>query len=85
MKAADKQSLQTRVRDLVEKPRVQNAIMILIVINAIILGLETVPEAMAAYGDILLAVDQFILGIFVIEVLLRIFAHRFAFTANICG
>lgn len=53
--------------------------MVLIVINAIILGLETVPSVMSSYGSILLAVDHFILGIFVIEILLRIFAHRLGF------
>ena len=53
--------------------------MALIIVNAIILGLETVPEAMAAYGPLLLAVDKVILGIFVVEILLRIFVYRLAF------
>ncbi len=53
--------------------------MALIVINAIILGLETVPAVMAAYGEILIAVDHAILAVFVVEILLRIFAHRLAF------
>jgi voltage-gated sodium channel len=34
---------------------------------------------MKAYGSILLGVDHFILGVFVIEILLRIYAHRLAF------
>jgi len=63
----------------VEQPRVQQAIMALIILNAIILGLETVPAAMQSYGPLLLAVDRAILGIFVVEILLRIFAHRLAF------
>jgi voltage-gated sodium channel len=67
------------VQNWIESPKIQNLIMLLIVINAIILGLETVPEAMAAYGGILLGVDHFILGVFVIEILLRIYAHRMAF------
>ena len=53
--------------------------MFLIVVNAIILGLETVPAAMEGYGEILLAVDHVILGVFVVEILLRIYAHRLAF------
>ena len=53
--------------------------MFLIVVNAIILGLETVPAAMEGYGAILLAVDHVILGVFVVEILLRIYAHRLAF------
>jgi voltage-gated sodium channel len=67
------------IRDWVEGPKVQNSIMALIVINAIILGLETVPAAMDNYGMYLLALDRLILGIFVIEIGLRIFAHRLGF------
>jgi voltage-gated sodium channel len=72
-------SLQTRVRTWVEQPRVQTGIMALIVINAAILGLETDDSIMAQYGDFLLAVDQVILAVFVIEIALRIFAHRLRF------
>ena len=57
----------------------QNFIMGLIVINAIVLGLETVPSAMQNYGAILLVTDSVILGVFVVEILLRLFAHRLAF------
>ena len=71
--------LREEVRRRVESPWVQKAIMVLIMINAVILGLETVPAAMRDYGDILLAVDQVILGVFVIEILLRIYAHRLSF------
>ncbi|MFT4942066.1 MAG: voltage-gated sodium channel [Paraglaciecola sp.] len=63
----------------IEAPKTQYSIMLLIVINAVILGLETVPAAMQNYGSILLAADHFILGVFVIEILLRIYAHRLAF------
>jgi len=58
---------------------VQNSIMVLIVINAIILGLETVPSAMDNYGTLLLTLDHLILGVFVVEIMLRIFAHRLGF------
>jgi voltage-gated sodium channel len=71
--------MRAAIQNWIESPKIQNLIMLLIVINAIILGLETVPEAMAAYGSILLGVDHFILGVFVIEILLRIYAHRLAF------
>ena len=67
------------VRNWVESPLIQNCIMTLIVINAIVLGLETVPSVMQDYGVILLATDSVILGVFVVEILLRLFAHRLAF------
>jgi voltage-gated sodium channel len=71
--------LQEAIRSRVESPPMQKFIMFLIVINAVILGLETVPAAMADYGTILLAIDHAILSVFVIEILLRIYAHRLAF------
>jgi voltage-gated sodium channel len=71
--------LRGAIRRRMESPRVQYLITLLIVINAIILGLETVPQAMEHYGAFLLAVDHFILSVFVIEILLRIYAHRLAF------
>lgn len=74
-----KPGLRRAVRRRMESSRVQYFITLLIVINAIILGLETVPLAMERYGAFLLAVDNFILGVFVIEILLRIYAHRLAF------
>ena len=82
MKTTDDSSSQppdAASRHWVERPRVQQAIMALIIINAIILGLETVPAVMASYGEILLTVDKIILGVFVIEILLRIIAHRLRF------
>jgi voltage-gated sodium channel len=59
--------------------RIQNGIMLLIVINAIILGIETVPSAMQSYGTFLMAADHIILGVFVIEISLRIFVYRLDF------
>ena len=78
--AEDRQSgLRAAIRRRVESPGIQNFIMVLIVINAVILGLETVPAAMANYGQILVTIDHLILGVFVVEILLRIYAHRLAF------
>jgi voltage-gated sodium channel len=71
--------LQAAIRRRLENARVQQFIMLLIIVNAIILGLETVPAAMAQYGSLLVAVDQLILAIFVVEIVLRIYAHRLRF------
>ncbi|MCP5151489.1 MAG: ion transporter [Ectothiorhodospiraceae bacterium] len=67
------------LRRLVEHPRFQQAIIALIVVNAVILGLETSPTVMAAIGPTLIAVDHAILAVFVLELGLRIAAHRGAF------
>ncbi len=71
--------LQTAVRRGVENSRVQNFIITLIVINAIILGLETEPGIVKRHGELLTALDQAILCVFVVEIALRIFAHRLGF------
>jgi len=78
-KPNEQSSLQARVRAWIEQPRIQNCIMVLIVINAIILGLETEASIMASVGEILVAMDHVILTVFVVEILLRIYAHRFSF------
>ena len=59
----------------IEDSRVQNFILALIVVNAVILGLETVPDVMRRYGQILIAVDRVILTIFVVEIVMRIYLH----------
>jgi voltage-gated sodium channel len=68
-----------KVRRWVEKPGVQSFIMGLIVINAAILGLETDASVMARFGEILLVLDQAILGVFVVEIALRIYANGLRF------
>ncbi|MEZ5788507.1 MAG: ion transporter [Xanthobacteraceae bacterium] len=67
------------VLELVESRLFTRTIIGLILINAVILGLETSPAMMARHGPALIAADQVILGIFVVELSLRMFAHRGAF------
>ena len=72
----DRSGLQVRVGSWVGSPLVQNFVIALIVVNAVVLGLETEPEAMRRFGQILIVLDQAILGVFVVEIGLRIYAHR---------
>jgi voltage-gated sodium channel len=58
---------------------VQNFLIVLIVVNAIILGVETNREVMAAIGPELLLVDHVILWIFIAELTLLIAARRLQF------
>ncbi|MEZ5569889.1 MAG: ion transporter [Halioglobus sp.] len=67
------------LKNLVESRRFEWAITVLIVINAITLGLETVPAAMAVAGPVLLLLDKLILGVFTLEVLARMVVYRGAF------
>jgi voltage-gated sodium channel len=68
-----------RLARWIAQPRVENAVIALIVVNAIILGLETSPRIMAQWGTLLEALDAVILAVFVAEIVLRIAAHRAAF------
>jgi voltage-gated sodium channel len=58
------------------RPSVQSAIMALIVLNAITLGLETSARAMAAFGEVLIALDRLFLCLFTLEIAARIYAFR---------
>jgi voltage-gated sodium channel len=64
---------------LVDHPLTERIIIILIVVNAVTLGLETSASAMAAYGPLLIGLDRVILGLFVAELAARIIVRRGAF------
>lgn len=69
------QTLSVRLAALVEAHPFQRTVMALIVVNAIILGLETSATITARWGDALTLLDTVILWIFVGELALRIVAH----------
>jgi len=68
-----------RLRRIVEDKRTERLIIILIIINAVVLGLETSETAMALFGRELKIVDQAILAVFVVEIIARLIVHRGAF------
>ena len=69
----------SRLQIFIENTRVQGFIIALIVINAVLLGLETSPAIMARAGHIILTLDKIILALFVAEIVIRIYVHRLAF------
>ena len=58
------------------------AITAVIVINAITLGLETSPTAMAVAGPLLLAIDSAALWIFTLEIALKLWVYRARFVRD---
>ncbi len=70
---------RSRLEQLIERPLVQRSILLLIVINAAILGMQTSPSLVASWGELLRVVDVLILGVFVVEIAARIYVHRAAF------
>jgi len=67
------------LKGILDNPRSEWVITGLIVVNAITLGLETSPAAVAAIGPLLAFLDVAILTVFVIELTARIYVHRLAF------
>ncbi len=64
----------------VESKKFNNFIIAVILINSVIIGLETYSSiANSSIGAILKTVDQICLGIFVVELLLKFAVYRFSF------
>lgn len=68
-----------RLRRFIECAVFRHTILGLIVINAVILGLQTSTRAMAVIGPELILIDHIILWIFVAEIILRIMVYRLKF------
>lgn len=77
--AAGPTGLRAMLHRLIDQPWFNRFILTLILLNALILGMETSATLMAQYGPLLLALDKIMLAVFVLELLLRIFVHRLAF------
>ncbi len=63
-----------RLADFVESGPVRNFVIGVILFNAVILGLETSPTIMGHAGDLLITLDHICLGIFVVELGLKLYA-----------
>ncbi|MBM3530608.1 MAG: ion transporter [Alphaproteobacteria bacterium] len=72
-------SVIAQLRSIVSHPTTDKVVTGLIIINAVILGLETSKPVMESYGRWLVLADHIILGIFVIEIAARLAVHRAAF------
>ncbi len=75
----EEQLTRERVADWLDRPRVRNFIIAVILFNAVILGMETSAPIMATAGPLILALDKVCLAIFVAEIGAKLFAHRLAF------
>ncbi len=75
LQAPSKVAWRERIGTIVEGRIFSRFIIALIIINAIVLGLETSPEIMAAIGPFLISINRLILAVFVVEILLKLVAH----------
>ncbi len=72
--------MSEKIALLVESNKFKNFIIWLIVINGVILGIATSKTIMSSdYGYLVTLIDNIIIGIFTIEIILRIYVHRLSF------
>lgn len=64
-------AVASKLHRIVESKPFQNFIVGVILLAAVVVGLETYPSIVAQYGTILHALDQAVLVIFVVEILLK--------------
>ena len=65
---------RSSVAQFLDRPFVARFLIAVILINAVTLGLETVPALMDSAGGLILAIDRICLSIFVAELALRLYA-----------
>ena len=71
--------LQNSLKNFIESRFINIFITLVILINAITLGLETSEELVSKIGNMLIYVDKIALSIFVIELLIKLFVYRLSF------
>ncbi|MEW8625967.1 MAG: ion transporter [Candidatus Thiodiazotropha sp.] len=76
---AGEPALRRKLHDWIERTSVQRGVIALILLNAVLLGVETSDTIMASAGGIITLLDRAILTVFVIEIAIRIYVHRLQF------
>lgn len=71
--------MNQHIHNLVTCSKFQNFIIALIILNGIMMGLETSPAVMESSGSFIHFFDRFVIAVFTIEILLRIYVHRVQF------
>ncbi len=66
-----------KLKKLVDSTVFQNVILVIIILNSVVLGLQTSSAVMASIGDILTIIDKICLGIFIVEMVLKMIAYNF--------
>ncbi|MDO5502527.1 MAG: ion transporter, partial [Actinomycetia bacterium] len=77
--ASGRQSTRDRLGDWIESTRIQRLIILVIIANAITLGLETSPTVMGRAGGLIEGLDTAFLTVFVIEIGLKLYARGWRF------
>lgn len=70
------------LREFLEHHKVQKFIIGIILFNAITIGFETDKMLMANYAELFDTFDDIVLGIFIVEILLKLYAYGLRFFLN---
>ncbi len=73
---------RSRLRRFIESEAVVRFIITVIVLNAIVIGLETWPVAADRFGWLLVLLDRVAIGIFVVEIAIKLIVYRWRFFAS---
>ena len=65
---------RARLEAIVDGAAIRNAIVAVIVLNAVVLGLETIPPVFERFGPVLIALDRACLAVFVAELAAKLLA-----------
>jgi voltage-gated sodium channel len=71
--------LYQSIKHFITHKHFQNFIMILIILNGITMGLETSKEYVSNYAGVFELFNTFVISVFTLEILLRIYVHKGAF------
>jgi len=71
--------MRAKLQSILQNPKFERTILVLIIVNAIVLALETYPFMMSNYGTFLNGLDTAILYVFVAEVALRLALNPIGF------
>ncbi len=74
--------IRQRLQNFVENPRFAQFITAVILINAVLLGMETAPSLMERFGPVIVFLDTVCLAIFVAEIAMKLIATRHRFFSN---
>ncbi|MCP4817779.1 MAG: ion transporter [Shimia sp.] len=69
-------SLKDKIGAFIDRPAFRNAILGVILFNAVILGLETSEPLMASMGPLLGFLDSLCLAVFVVEIAAKLYVQR---------
>jgi voltage-gated sodium channel len=71
--------MHAKVYNLVESSKFKNFILLVILLNGITMGIETYPGIHEYFRDELYIFDTLVIAIFIVEIILRIYAHKASF------